>query len=99
MLMLKLIGQMNLQKKITMLLVLTIFIPLTLFGYLFYQSSNQFVADRTNQETIQLLHLVNQNVNRLLNEYEAQLKSVYENEDVILPLSQINRQSALEEAM
>ncbi|MEV5025694.1 cache domain-containing sensor histidine kinase [Paenibacillus sp. LPE1-1-1.1] len=89
----KLIRHMNLQKKITMLLVLSIFIPLTLFGYIFYQSSNQFVADRTEKETNQLLHLVNQNVDRLLNEYEAQLKSIYENENVILQLSQINRQA------
>lgn len=83
---------MNLQKKITMLLVLSIFIPLTLFGYLFYQSSNQFAEERTNKETDQLLHLVNQNVDRLLNEYEAQLHSIYENENVILQLSQINQQ-------
>lgn len=93
MLKLKLIGHMNLQKKITLLLVLSIFIPLTLFGYLFYQSSTQFALDRTNKETNQLLHLVNQNVDRLLNEHEAQLKSIYENESVILQLSQINRQA------
>ncbi|MDQ0059489.1 cache domain-containing sensor histidine kinase [Paenibacillus harenae] len=94
----KLIGHMNLQKKITLLLVLSIFIPLTLFGYLFYQSSNQFAQERTNKETNQLLHLVNQNVDRLLNEYEAQLNSIYENESVILQLSQINRQAVGAEA-
>ncbi|MBD2867397.1 cache domain-containing sensor histidine kinase [Paenibacillus arenilitoris] len=88
---LKLIGQMNLQKKITLLLVLSIFIPLTLFGYLFYQRSIEFAADRTNKETNQLLQLVNQNVDRLLNEYEAQLNDIYENEDVILQLSEESR--------
>lgn len=93
MLRLKLIGDMNLQKKITLLLVLFILIPLTLFGYLFYRSSNQFVSDRTNKETNQVLHLVNQNVDRLLSEYETQMKSIYENEEVILQLSQINEQA------
>jgi two-component system, sensor histidine kinase YesM len=83
---------LNLQNKITLLLVLIILVPLTLFGYLFYQSSNRFVAERTDQETEQLLQLVRQNVDQLLGEYESQLTSIYENEEMILQLGSINNQ-------
>lgn len=83
----RLLGQLNLQKKITLLLVLFILVPLTLFGYLIYQRSNDFVAERTAKETNQVLHLVSQNSDRMLSEYEKQLMSIYENEEAIVQLS------------
>jgi Predicted signal transduction protein with a C-terminal ATPase domain len=87
----KWIVNMNLQRKITLLLVLFILIPLLLFGLLYYRSSNQFVMDRTDQETDQVVQLVQQNVDQLLSKYEEQLKSIYEDEDAILQLSEMNR--------
>ncbi|CAM3826602.1 sensor histidine kinase [Cohnella lubricantis] len=81
------LGKWTLQRKMTLLLVLFIFIPLALFGYSFNESSNRFVAKRTDQQTSQVLSLVRQNVDQMLKEYEAQLKTIYDNEDVIAELS------------
>lgn len=87
-------GKWTLQKKMTLLLVVFILIPLTLFGYLFSGSSNRFVSKRTDQETSQVLSLVKQNVDQMLKEYETQLKTIYDNEDVISELSRIGRGGA-----
>lgn len=87
------LGRWTLQRKMTLLLVLFIFLPLLLFGYSFNDSSGRFVAKRTDQETSQVLSLVRQNVDQMLQEYEAQLKTIYDNEDVIAELSVLDRQN------
>lgn len=92
----RLLGQLNLQKKITLLLVIFIMIPLTLFGYLIYQSSNKFVAERTADETNQVLQLVTQNADRMLIEYENQLMSIYDDEEAIVQLSGMQSFNAAE---
>lgn len=84
------LGKWTLQRKMTLLLVLFIFLPLAIFGYSFNGSSNRFVAKRTDQQTSQVLSLVRQNADQMLREYETQLKTVYDNEDVIAELSRID---------
>lgn len=84
------LGKWSLQKKMTLLLVLFILVPLLVFGYSFNGSSGRFVAKRTDQEASQVLSLVRQNVDQMLREYETLLKSIYENEDVIAELSRID---------
>lgn len=86
-------GKLTLQKKMTILLVLFILIPLSLFGYLYYENSIRFVSDRTDQETGQVLGLVRQNVDQMLKEYEAQLKTIYDNEEVITELARTSGKS------
>lgn len=81
----------TLQRKMILLLVLFVLIPLLLFGYSFSGSSNRFVLQRTDQESAQVLSLVKQNVDQTLREYEAQLKSIYDNEELIAGLSALGR--------
>ncbi|MBB6636915.1 cache domain-containing sensor histidine kinase [Cohnella thailandensis] len=84
------LGKWTLQRKMTLLLVLFILLPLLVFGYSFNGSSGRFVAKRTDQETSQVLNLVKQNVDQMLKEYETQLKTIYDNEEVIAELSRID---------
>jgi len=92
------LGKWTLQRKMTLLLALFIFLPLVLFGYSFNDSSNAFVAKRTDQETSQVLSLVRQNVDQMLQEYETQLKTIYDNEDVITELGRIDVQNGPQDA-
>ena len=79
----------NLRNKLMITLVVFILTPLILIGYIFYERSNQYILDRTDRETYQVLNLVRQNVDQLLQEIENQLLSLYDQEEVIGELSRL----------
>ncbi|KIL38440.1 hypothetical protein SD70_26375 [Gordoniibacillus kamchatkensis] len=80
----------NLRAKMMMILVLFILLPLMLFGILFYRSSQDLVAQRTDKEGLQVLTLVMMNVNQLLMGYESELHDIYDHEDIVRLVSDSN---------
>lgn len=87
----RLFGRMNLRNKLMAMLAMFILVPLLLVGIVFYDQSGELVVERTDAETGQVLNLVQQNVDRLLNQVEGQLLSLYDQEALIEELSNLHR--------
>jgi two-component system, sensor histidine kinase YesM len=83
----------RLRNKLMVVLVLFILTPLALSSLIFYQSSADFAAERTDREAIQVLNLVHNNVDQLLINIENRMLDIYDQEDIINQLSKTIGQS------
>lgn len=81
--------QINLQQKFILVVVLFILLPVGTAGVFFYISSEGYVIERTENEGRQTLSLLQKNVDLLLQNYEEQLMTLYQNEELIHSLSTI----------
>jgi two-component system sensor histidine kinase YesM len=73
----------NLRKKLIIIVVLFILSPVATAGIFFYLSSEKYVTERTNEETQQIIMLLQKNVDQLLKGYEGQLMTIYQHEEII----------------
>ncbi|SHE39387.1 HAMP domain-containing protein [Seinonella peptonophila] len=78
--------QMNLQKKLAIILVLFIFAPITIIGIFYNVNAQRYVSNQIDQDTSQTVTLVKENTDLLLQNYETQIKSIYQNEEIIRQL-------------
>ena len=79
----------NLQQKFILIVVLFILLPVATAGIFFYISSERYVKERTEIEGQQTMILLQKNVDSLLQNYEKQLLTLYQNEELIRSLSTI----------
>ncbi|MEK5475493.1 sensor histidine kinase [Paenibacillus sp. FSL R5-0407] len=84
------IKNAKLRNKLMLLLTLFILMPLVFAGIIFYRSSSNFAAERSDREALQSLHLIKNNVDQLLSEMENRMLDVYENSQLIDQLSRMD---------
>ncbi|QJD84244.1 cache domain-containing sensor histidine kinase [Cohnella herbarum] len=78
----------KLGSKLMLLLLTVILAPLTLLGFLFYQNSAQWVQEKSDKESLQVLNLVMRNADEMLRGVESQLLDIYNRDDIIEQLSE-----------
>jgi len=91
---LKLIKNAKLRNKLMIVLVLFILAPLSLSGIIFYGSSSDFAAERTDREAVQVLNLVKNNVDQMLSDIENRMIGIYDHQDIMELLSGTTHQAA-----
>lgn len=78
----------KLGSKLMLLLFTFILAPLSLSGILFYRNSAAWVEEKSDKESLQVLHLVMQNTDEMLRGVEAQLLDIYNQDEIIEQLSE-----------
>lgn len=87
--------RINLQQKFILVVVLFILLPVATAGVFFYISSEQYVMERTATEGRQTIKLLQKNVELLLQNYEQELMTLYQNEELVRSLGSF-RENELE---
>ncbi|OXS58798.1 hypothetical protein B1A99_12565 [Cohnella sp. CIP 111063] len=82
-----LLRNRKLGSKLMLLLLTVILAPLSLLGLLFYQNSVEWVEEKSDKESLQVLNLVMQNADEMLRGVETQLLDIYNQDDIIAQLS------------
>ncbi|MFC4600918.1 sensor histidine kinase [Cohnella hongkongensis] len=89
-----LLRNRKLGSKLMLLLLTVILAPLSLLGLLFYHNSVEWVEEKSDKESLQVLSLVMQNADETLRGVETQLLDIYNQDDIIAQLSEARADEA-----